>query len=1031
MILLHTLGVAVIHIGARRVLPSAARAFGTLLYLGVERGHPVPREELEALLYPRYGARAASHGLRQLLYKLRHLGAPVEARDDIVTIAEDEVSDDVSAVLDAPTIDEQALASIAAGILPQYSPDFSPALADWVDLQRARIAQDLRTTLVARIATTRSDGKWRALEPLARACLALDPLNEEATLALAESLALNGQKAGAVKLLDEYLAEIGAYGRDLRVPAHLLRTRISEHVPDPQYRRLGPGPFVGRDAEMAELWRTLQRARRGQPGVVVVHGEAGIGKTRLAAEFTQAAAVDGATCVLVGSSPHDVRRPMGVFMDLVPKLLDSPGGLGVAPESVALLGRLTRPDADTDPVHKHAEPEALFRMIVDAIADLLQAVSSEAALVIVLEDAHWADPSSLDTVQVLARQVTGSPVVFVLTSRVRLFHQRPGEEQDASAAVTTFVAVPPLADADCRSLAAALLASSATPVDDAQVERYVRLAGGSPLYLRTVASDATGRAAQSEVPPSLADLLSARVAELNAPCIQLLAACGILGKHATAGRLQAVLGEPPVAILETLGALHDRSILATVGPAIQPSHPLLADAARQHVGSAAERLLHHRVAVSLEGEAAGLGDPAMLWDCVVHWEACGEPRRALSLLRSCAAQCMQIGKPESAVELLSHAAEIAPAETLPAVLGEEIHAARNADLFTLVRDLVARYRVAMPHASRHDDFELIEIDASRFDGVPLNERAPQLWQCITQPDAPPEHRLRAAGLYLSYAHGWFDKAAADRAYAAVAGIGKARGRKPLLWNYVEMMYNCHFGDMDIAANAAERAASAARSAKDTATKLILSANAAMTLHAAGFEGEALSAEALAYETAVKYGMPTSSLLFAATMASFYLDYGDLDEAGYWDSVATRMSDRARSWDRVLPYFSNKIEFALASGDASSARSWLDRASSECAIVHSPHGRSIYASYEALIDLLDNAIVVDNAAVDRLFVIYEQARSSTSQDTLAEALCAVLDRLGRNDDADALLSQYLATYRRERFPLRSELAQRAKRRSSPE
>ncbi|HUX34224.1 MAG TPA: hypothetical protein VMV51_10185, partial [Gemmatimonadaceae bacterium] len=67
MIFLHTLGVVAIRVGARRVLPRTARAFASLIYLGLERGRRVPRGELQELLFPGQGARTAAHNLRQLL----------------------------------------------------------------------------------------------------------------------------------------------------------------------------------------------------------------------------------------------------------------------------------------------------------------------------------------------------------------------------------------------------------------------------------------------------------------------------------------------------------------------------------------------------------------------------------------------------------------------------------------------------------------------------------------------------------------------------------------------------------------------------------------------------------------------------------------------------------------------------------------------------------------------------------------------------------------------------------------------------
>src|SRR5258705_9367604 len=99
MIHLHTLGDAVITVGEKEIRPTAPLVFAALLYLAVERGRRVPRTALQEMLFPNVDERSGAHSLRQLLYKLRHLGAPIDADSASVLLRAEHVRDDAVAEL--------------------------------------------------------------------------------------------------------------------------------------------------------------------------------------------------------------------------------------------------------------------------------------------------------------------------------------------------------------------------------------------------------------------------------------------------------------------------------------------------------------------------------------------------------------------------------------------------------------------------------------------------------------------------------------------------------------------------------------------------------------------------------------------------------------------------------------------------------------------------------------------------------------------------------------------------------------------
>ena len=155
---------------------------------------------------------------------------------------------------------------------------------------------------------------------------AFDPLNEEATLALAEATALNGSKASAVAILDHFIAELNAGPRDIRIPASVLRRRIAERLAAP-YSASAEACFVGRDDIVALLTTQLRGLRRAHGSSCLLWGAAGIGKSRVALAATRVATLEGVRVSRTVCQASDTSRPLSVFADLVPSLLDLPGSL--------------------------------------------------------------------------------------------------------------------------------------------------------------------------------------------------------------------------------------------------------------------------------------------------------------------------------------------------------------------------------------------------------------------------------------------------------------------------------------------------------------------------------------------------------------------------------------------------------------------------------------------------------------------------------------------------------------------------------
>jgi DNA-binding SARP family transcriptional activator/tetratricopeptide (TPR) repeat protein len=388
-------------------------------------------------------------------------------------------------------------------------------------------------------------------------------------------------------------------------------------------------PLVGRSAELEVLrsaWRGAGRSGR----VVAIAGQAGTGKTRLTAEVRTLATQAGATVLAARCHDGETALPFVLAADLLRTALAiRPELPDVLPaQTAAMAGRLVPALAAAQPdtaAPALDSPVAVTRLYV-AIADILQVaaspdgrsralegsravVGSGPAGVVVVEDVHWADSSSLGLLAYLVRRLADWPLLLVLSWQTeqseRLRVLRTALSETTRQGLGETIEPGPL---DAEAIAALLAEDGMPPID---VTRLLTETRGLPMLvreyveaLRTAGTSAGGDDTGDWWPPaSVRDLLRTRLQAVGEPARQMLTAAAVLGSDNDADLLRAVSGRGEDEIVEAIDEALSRSLLtenAPPAPDGAPSYGFPYDALRRTAYESAtlarRRLLHGRAA---------------------------------------------------------------------------------------------------------------------------------------------------------------------------------------------------------------------------------------------------------------------------------------------------------------------------------------------------------------------------------------------------------------------------------------------------
>jgi class 3 adenylate cyclase/tetratricopeptide (TPR) repeat protein len=446
--------------------------------------------------------------------------------------------------------------------------------------------------------------------------------------------------------------------------------RLLEVSGMPALRRGLDSPFVGRRRELEAMSAALRRAVESRScQLCTIVAPPGIGKSRIAEEFTRT--VEGSCRVVVGRClPYGEGITYWPLTEIVQALGGESGVreiLGVEEDASLVASHVLGATGAAEPSGAPEETFWAFRRLFEALA-------REQALVVVVDELQWAEPTLLDLLEYVLTFAADQPILLLCLTRPELFDERPSWSAPRSAA--TVVALEPLDEADSSTLAETLAADRR--LDEADVTRIVATAEGNPLFLEQLFAHRAGADGDETMPATIQALLAARIDRLEADERAVLVRAAVEGRTFHRGavaellpeRARPTLGARLISLVRQELIRADRSLFPG-DDGFRFGHALIHDAAYEAASKELRTEAHERYADWLERRA---GEHVLQYEELLgyHLEQAhrlraelGRPDdalagRAAERLASAGERALARGDVPAAVNLLDRALAVAP-----------------------------------------------------------------------------------------------------------------------------------------------------------------------------------------------------------------------------------------------------------------------------------------------------------------------------------------------------------------------------------
>ena len=1002
------LGDCVIYVNTTAVDPNSTHLFALLLVFCLESERRVNRFELHRLLFASdIGMQQASHNLRQLLYRVRRLGVVLDETPLGIRLPPSttlSVTDQLSLLT---TGECEGINAGSIAFLPSYSPRLPQQYLEWLNEARDSADHLIRTVLRNTATKLSESHAWSAAYRVSSTLAAIDPLNEDAVAVMAESLTMMGRRQEALSLI----ASFG--GSDIGVPSverlRPLRARIAS-LGEQRHQ----GTLRGRNECLAMLEAEWQKLGTDGARRAALIGSAGIGKSRVAEAFAARVKLLGGHVIRYTCDAASSEQPLGLFSDILPELRGLRGSIGASPELASALDRL-RPVVVPEATLTSSDisVEAVRAQVQRALIDLLEAVSEEKRLLLLIDDAHYLDVVSSTVIRTLCTRSNTARLLILLCIR----RSRADIPLVALAHRGLSFLIDPLPPEISKQV---ILDVAGPQTPTSHIEWCLAQAAGNPFYLHTLASQ---RFVDTTIVPfDIRSLASNAYSSLAGSTRSVLESCLLLGRLATLVRVGTISGVSETELLAALRELETLDLLQFSGSVLIGPHALLHDALIGLIPTSVAALLHRRIATSLEDEcvAAEYVFP-VAWAAAQSWLAAGEPHAAARLVRKCARQAALIGETAVATELLSRVVRATLPVGLHAELLDELIGYAEASASPPILASASRTRLKLAKLLGDNEQELREferriIEADLVTGQGSAAALEPLLRFLVDESTAPLTRAHAATRLLVISDEELDASLAERVYSYLVTLPRESLRVQTACVRAEVVFHTFCGDTTVARNLSLDLLNRFRQPASTQESIRARAFAAFALQRLRDE-RAADVFAETYEWMMSHGIFKEALYSASVRTTIALGLGDFDSAADWilKSKSALRGEIAHELSPQSGLYCDEAFLAMHRGQYDEAERLILAPVKGYSVPDTARYRAVSLALWIRLRQLRGDEISHLEELNQLEELYGRGKSLGGQDLVVEALWSARILEGNSLGASELLSDYLRSRREKVKP----------------
>lgn len=597
----------------------SARARSLLAFLLLHRDAPQSRHRLAFMLWPDSTEGQALTNLRHLIHTLRQASPELDQFLEVTTQTLG-WRQSTSNWIDVAAFDAAQTAADAPGVTPRHELEALRAAIDlyrgdllegcydeWVLDVRERFRDRYLSHLLRLAEVLASDGDHAEAVRVGRELLRNDPLREEAYRFVMRVHLAAGDRAAAVRVFHECVStlqrELGVDPSAETLADYAALTRTGRGTDDRLPKRIAESVLIGREIELGQLTARWREVANGHPHLVLVNGEPGVGKSRLAEEFAARAEHRGALVATARSYPTEGSLGFGTVISW----LRHPAMAGqirqLARRERFVLGRLL---PELDDSWNSVRPEDVDvsedrRRLFEAIAASFFAGGRP--VVLIADDVQWCDEQSLQLMHYLVRLDALNPLLIVATARREDIAQgSPAGSLFAGLQMidrATEVALGPLTPSEAAELARHLVRNE---IDGSSLDELYAETEGNPLFIVEAIRagwDGADRSAP-KLSPKLQAVIGSRLRQLTPSARDLLGVAAAIGREFNATVLAKALALDDVTLVEGLDELWRRGIIREHGTdSYDFAHGKIRDVAYDALSPATVRRNHRLIATAL------------------------------------------------------------------------------------------------------------------------------------------------------------------------------------------------------------------------------------------------------------------------------------------------------------------------------------------------------------------------------------------------------------------------------------------------